>query len=124
MSLPLTKPCKDCGEVKPLLEFYAAAGMRDGRRNNCIECHCAYNRENQELKMPAKRARDLAYRQRPEVIAKRQAYAKSPRGSLIKKRANKAYRVTHADQIRVYNVAWKRRWRAKLRAEAMQAGAP
>jgi hypothetical protein len=35
------KRCKTCGEVKPLVEFYAAKGMRDGRRNDCKSCNLA-----------------------------------------------------------------------------------
>ena len=123
MSLALTKPCKDCGVVKQLVQFYACAMMRDGYRNTCIECHCEYNRDNQALKMPAKQARDLAYRQRPEVIAKRLAYVMTKRGRAVKKRADKAYRVTHAEQIRAYNTQWKRRWRAENRAALSVQGA-
>ena len=28
----------DCGELKPLEDFYRATGMRDGRRNECKPC--------------------------------------------------------------------------------------
>jgi hypothetical protein len=32
------KRCGACGEVKPLTEFYRAAGKRDGLQNRCREC--------------------------------------------------------------------------------------
>ena len=35
------KRCKVCGEVKPLSEFYAAKGMKDGRRSDCKSCNLA-----------------------------------------------------------------------------------
>lgn len=35
------KRCKVCGSLKPLSEFYASAGMRDGRRNDCKACNLA-----------------------------------------------------------------------------------
>jgi hypothetical protein len=32
------KPCRICGEVKPLTEFHRAKGMRDGHRSECKPC--------------------------------------------------------------------------------------
>ena len=32
------KPCKQCGDVKPLDEFYLNSGMLDGRTNTCKRC--------------------------------------------------------------------------------------
>lgn len=32
------KQCRDCGDSKPVTEFYAARGMRDGRSNTCKLC--------------------------------------------------------------------------------------
>jgi hypothetical protein len=33
-----TKCCNKCGELKPLDEFYKAAGTKDGHRGECIAC--------------------------------------------------------------------------------------
>lgn len=33
------KACSKCGIVKPLSEFYASSGMRDGHRNDCKLCN-------------------------------------------------------------------------------------
>lgn len=75
------KRCNKCGEVKPLNEFYAMKGMRDGHRNDCIECNKAATRarnaRNPELSRararqwaadnPERRAAYQAeYRNRPE----------------------------------------------------------
>ena len=38
------KRCDKCGEVKPLDEFYAMPGMRDGHRNDCKTCNKAAKR--------------------------------------------------------------------------------
>ena len=35
------KRCKICGELKPIGDFYATAGMRDGHRNECKACNLA-----------------------------------------------------------------------------------
>lgn len=40
------KCCRVCGEVKPLAEFYRAAGNADGRENRCSECSRAANRQH------------------------------------------------------------------------------
>ena len=39
------KVCKKCGLSKPLEDFYRAAGMRDGRRNDCKVCDLAAKRQ-------------------------------------------------------------------------------
>jgi len=36
------KKCTRCGVEKPIDCFYADRGMRDGYRNNCKKCCCAY----------------------------------------------------------------------------------
>ena len=33
------KECKDCGETKPLGEFYTHPGMSDGHLNICKKCN-------------------------------------------------------------------------------------
>lgn len=38
------KCCRDCGQDKPLSEFYASPGRRDGRASYCKPCHNARNR--------------------------------------------------------------------------------
>lgn len=39
------KRCSKCREVKPLGDFYRAAGMRDGYRNDCKRCNLAAKHE-------------------------------------------------------------------------------
>ena len=39
------KPCRKCGVVKPLEDFYKMAGMRDGYRHDCKECNLAAKRQ-------------------------------------------------------------------------------
>src|SRR5690242_5387792 len=35
------KRCVVCGELKPISDFYAMTGMRDGHRNDCKACNLA-----------------------------------------------------------------------------------
>ena len=82
------KRCRDCGEFKPLSEFYKAPGMRDGHRNDCKSCNLAakaeryradpekaiarvrkWQQENAERLHAYQRER----RQRPDVKAKERA---------------------------------------------------
>lgn len=73
------KSCKDCGLEKPLDEFYAMRGMRDGHRNECKACFAERRRARYDSATAvarttrwreANRERFLAYqaeyRQRPE----------------------------------------------------------
>ena len=34
-----TKKCSNCGEVKPLTEFYKNKGMKDGYQYECKKCN-------------------------------------------------------------------------------------
>ena len=40
------KTCRLCGVTKPFTEFYKATAMRDGLRNDCIECNKALRKKN------------------------------------------------------------------------------
>jgi len=37
----MEKTCSKCGQRKPITEFYAMKGMRDGHRNDCKACNLA-----------------------------------------------------------------------------------
>ena len=79
---PPSKRCTKCGKAKPLTDFYAMKGMRDGRRPECKDCGLAakkaryrqdpqrtidrvkrWQEENRERHLENQRKR----RQRPEV---------------------------------------------------------
>lgn len=40
-----TKTCSQCGETKPLSEFYKQKNYKDGYRGKCRNCFDAYNKE-------------------------------------------------------------------------------
>jgi hypothetical protein len=42
---PCMKPCRKCGVVKPLEDFYKMTGMRDGYRHDCKACNLAAKRQ-------------------------------------------------------------------------------
>lgn len=42
----MQKECKDCGNIKPLTQFYKGAGMSDGFINSCKECKKEYTKKN------------------------------------------------------------------------------
>lgn len=52
----MEKACTKCGEVKSLDAFYRAAGTRDGRRGDCIECF----RRRAKERYPQIREREIA----------------------------------------------------------------
>jgi hypothetical protein len=89
------KHCNACGELKPLDEYYKAAGMRDGRRGDCIDCNKAAKRERHARNAEAYRARARQWAaDNPERRAEYQReYRRRPE---VKRRARDAYyRRTH-----------------------------
>ncbi|MCU1375875.1 MAG: hypothetical protein JWO68_3161 [Actinomycetia bacterium] len=52
----MDKRCKHCGELKPLVDFYADAGAKDGRRPECKMCTAARRKRWYE----ANRSREIA----------------------------------------------------------------
>lgn len=61
------KTCRICAQDKPLSEFQARAGAKDGHRNECRECNLARQREylqrNREVASARARARYAANRE-------------------------------------------------------------
>jgi hypothetical protein len=45
----MSKPCKECGEIKPINEFYKNKSMADGHINTCKECKKAYTKERMRV---------------------------------------------------------------------------
>lgn len=81
------KPCKVCGEHKPLSEFYKNSGMQDGHINVCKICHnkrsvnwAKQNRERintvtrkRRQTLEAKLARKYEHKSEQAIIARREA---------------------------------------------------
>lgn len=96
------KRCTKCGVEKPLDQFYASPGMRDGHRNDCIECNKAAKRERHARNAEAYRARAREWAEaNPE---RRAAYQAEYRNRPERKRAMRDahYRRTYgisADEV-------------------------
>ena len=91
-----SKHCHICGELKRLSDFYRAAGMRDGHRNDCKACNLAAKKkrydENPQVHIDrvrqwqqenAERHNEWTreYRKRPEVQRRaRDAYYRKTYG--------------------------------------------
>lgn len=75
----ITKLCKKCGEVKPLLSFSKNKGNKDGLQTYCKPCHCAsvikWQKDHPE-KVNAKNKK--WHSENPE---KKKAYAKKSRAN-------------------------------------------
>jgi hypothetical protein len=51
------KPCKACGQVKPLEDFYRHAAHRDGHFGRCKDCMNAAAKARRERDIEAARAK-------------------------------------------------------------------
>lgn len=90
------KTCFRCLLLKPLSEFYKHAQMKGGHLNKCIECTKADVRQNRLEKIEHYRQFDRQRASRPDRVAARKAYQKTPEGKMALARAHKKYAVTHA----------------------------
>lgn len=89
------KVCTKCGELKPLSDYYPMRGMRDGHRNDCIECHKAATRARNARNPEPNRAR--AHQWAAENPERRAAYQAEYRSRPERKRdmRDRYYRRTY-----------------------------
>jgi len=90
------KRCFRCLCEKPLDAFYKHRGMSDGRLNKCIECAKADVRKNRLEKLEYYRSYDRSRSSKPERVAARVAYSRTPEGRLAHARANERWQVANA----------------------------
>ena len=96
----ISKPCKDCGVVKPLSEFTRHKETRDGHLNSCKACRYAYveqwkrnnpeatarHRAVQRANRDWKRQNVPGYKEREAVGRSKEAMARASRKHLLKKK--------------------------------------
>jgi hypothetical protein len=75
----MTKPCKKCGVVKPLHEFYEARGTRDGHRGSCKSCESARRAEwyQQNRERVIGKVRSWRHENRDRYLAYQRDYKRS-----------------------------------------------
>lgn len=93
------KVCRCCGVEKPLSEFYAHAGMKDGRLNKCIECV---------------KSRVKSHRQ--ENLEDIRRYDRIRGRTEERKAATKQRRPRYKDKTVEYNKKWRERNPEKYKA--------
>lgn len=91
MTLHARKPCKDCGAVLSLRNFYKHPSYADGHMNSCRACTIAAVAANRELKEEYYRAQKREIAARPKYRQQRTAYAKSERGRAVHRAACRRY---------------------------------
>lgn len=90
------KTCRTCKAVKPMRQFYRHASYADGHMSDCKACKCAYSHDMHWLKRDVILARKRVYSARPEQIAKRVAYARTPKGRELKRENYRFNRIAEA----------------------------
>ena len=92
MSGPLPrKTCRDCGASKCIRDFYRHPSYADGREGICKRCKIRAVAENCEMKSDYYREQKRLRSARPENVAKRKAYAQSPRGRAVHRASCRRY---------------------------------
>jgi hypothetical protein len=85
-----TKICHLCGVEKPLEDFYKAAGMRDGHRNDCKSCNLAEKKKRYDADPQAHIDRVRRWQQ--ENSERLNAYRRERRGlPEVKRRDRDSY---------------------------------
>ena len=70
----MDKRCRDCGEVKPITDFYEHSGCRDGYRPECKTCNLAEKaRKHREDPEPARERTRRWQAENPERVRAKQA---------------------------------------------------
>jgi hypothetical protein len=127
-----TKTCTQCGQTKPLSEFYKNCGMRDGLLNQCKTCvdarqkayrqgpgreaYLAQQRQYTAANREAKRAYDAEYRKlnRERLLAaKREWYQENREHHAA---LGKVWREANAEQKKQMDKAFHERRRGELLA--------
>jgi hypothetical protein len=88
----MLKKCKDCEAEKPLSEFYAHKGMKDGRLNICKDCAKAAAIKNRAAKVEYYRVYDAKrFQEDPRVKERQKAYRKTDEGKAATQRAREKW---------------------------------
>jgi len=99
------KRCKKCGEVKPLQEFYRAAGMRDGFRNDCKRCflRAAHDRHAANPGPARERARQWNRENAEHRQVYMEEYKRSGRKRVADRKSHlkRTFGITEADYERI-----------------------
>ena len=103
------KTCTQCGEMKPLEEYYMRyeKGKKPRRRANCIKC--------------VKKVQ-LAYREsrRQEAIEYQREYRSDPNNQEKMKKARQIHREKNKEKIAIANKEWRLKNREALKAKAKE----
>lgn len=85
------KPCKDCGAVLSIRNFYRHRSYADGHMNSCRRCTIAKVTANRELKEEHYRTLKQRIAARPKYREQRAVYARSERGRQVHRDACRRY---------------------------------
>lgn len=88
------KPCRECGQIKPLSEYYALPRMADGHLNKCKTCVKARVNAHREKNIERIRIYDRARSNLPHRLAAR-------------KRELKKLRAEHPEKDRAHDLVGK-----------------
>lgn len=123
-----SKPCRSCGETKPLSDFYTHPQMADGHLNHCKACKKAYQKQHYQdvggnadyerarQQTPDRRANKIGYQatyraKNPEKYRARTAVHNALRdGRLVRQPCavcgSQRVQAHHKDYLKPLDVEW------------------
>jgi len=144
------KKCKNCGELKPLVDYYKANSCKDGLNSNCIVCikikqatYRSKNKRNCKGDILKEKALKYYYGNRNECLIKMKEYRDNNKDKV--KKIKKEYRDNNKDKVKEYsrdyflknresvlakNRAWNKNnkhivtWRSILKSHLKRLGKP
>lgn len=102
------KTCKGCGICKPLDEFYAAKGPKDGRQGRCKECTKLKQREHAAADVEANRRRVADWRKADPERARESRRASNAKHREAIKHRKRLYYLANSGHIKRATDAFRR----------------
>lgn len=100
----MEKTCKDCGQVKPIAEFYKQPSNADGHRNECKSCWYKRVKENVKANPDHYRKYNREYANLPHRVQAIAKYMKTPSGKKAHDKASSNWEMKNPKRMTAIQV--------------------
>ena len=116
MTLNLTKTCKGCAEIKPILLFHKHKKMADGHLNFCKVCHHEKNKANRLKNPESRKAEHARLRERKGFMTMEEYTAKRNENPKGRQATCKDYALKNIDKITAYRKQYEKENKDRISA--------